>query len=341
MCLFIFRFVLVLILILYSFKNLLSNTIQSELYTYKNIPIVVKLFTTNRDQFLELSKKVFDIITNEMYNYSYEVNSYLSRITESAYKKPTPINNDLKRLLGRILYYNSLTRSVSPTIGYLIDIWGFEKNAFYVPTPSELSNALRISSTRNLVISDSSIMIRNKKTKLHLSPFASGVALTKVKELLKKHGITNGFVSIGNNISLCLGSKDQQGWSVGIMNPQNRVENGVLITVNISNLTIYTADVSENAFVSGFKSYHSVIDPRTGYPTDNGTISVSVASDDPVEAIILARMFLVMGKSGGMLFAEKFKIRSVFITVEDGKTSIYKSSSWVKTFDRDLTKKQK
>ncbi|MCS7299556.1 MAG: FAD:protein FMN transferase [Spirochaetia bacterium] len=334
------RFVLVLIFILYSFKNLFSNAIQSELYTYKNIPIVVKLSTTNRDQFLELSKETFDIITNEIYNYSYDTGSYLSRITESAYKKPTTINNDLKRLLGKILYYNSLTRSISPTIGYLIDIWGFEKNEFYVPSPSELSNALKISSTRNLVISDSSIIIRNKKTKLYLSPFASGIALTKVKELLKKNRITNGFISIGNNISLCLGSKDQQGWSVGIMNPQNRVENEVLMTVNVSNLMLYTADVSENAFVSGFKSYHSIIDPRTGYPADNGTISVSVASEDPVEAIILARMFLVMGKSGGMLFAEKFKIKAIFITVENGKRGIYKSSSWVKTFDRDLTKKQ-
>lgn len=325
------------ILLLYEHKA--SSQILTEFSKYEEIPMIIKLSISNTDEGKKISKSIFSIITNEIFRYSYQDGSYIHKITKSAYKKYVNINDDLKTILGKTLYYYSLTKAISPTLGYLIDIWGFETGQFYVPSPSEISNALKISSIKNLVISDNKILLKNKKTKFYLKPFAIGIALLKTKEFLEKNKIKNAFISVGNNFSLCMGKKDQTEWIVGISNPKNRDENETLLTINISNSSIYTASINENSFVDGFKTYHSVIDPRTGYPANNGTLSVSVIHNDPVEAAILSRTLLVLGKDGGLQFAEKRKVKALFITLEDNQTRIYKTSEWIKHYDKPITNK--
>ncbi|MCX8028578.1 MAG: FAD:protein FMN transferase [Brevinematales bacterium] len=320
----------------FGFSNL-----ATEFFTYNGVPIVVKIFSTNSEIVKKLPKEIFETLTNHIYNYSYENGSYISQITKKGYRRAVMINDDLRLMLGKIMYYHYLTKSISPTIGYIIDIWGFEKNSFYVPTPSEISNALKISSPRNLIFSNDFIILKNKQTKFYLVPFAIGLGLDKVKVILRKNGISNAFVSVGNSFSLALGSKENYGWTVGIMNPQNRLENEIFVTINISNLGIYTADISENAFVEGFKNYHSIINPRDGYPPQHNLLSVSVVDDSLLDATVLARSLFVMGKDAGMLFAEKNRIKALFITLEDGKTRVYKTSHWMKIFDRETTKKAK
>ncbi|MEN2998045.1 MAG: FAD:protein FMN transferase [Brevinematia bacterium] len=320
-----------------SFSQLLT-----EVYTtYENIPIIVKLYVTSYEDGREISRKLFQIITNEIFNFSYRDGSYVREITEKCYKRFVKMNKDLSTILGRVLYYHSLTKAVSPTLGYLVDLWGFETGRFYVPSPVELSNALKVSSLKNLVISGDSVMLRNKQTKFYLTPFSVGVALLKVKDFLKKSNVTNAFVAVGNNFSLCVGTKDQSGWTVGISNPKNRTENETLLTVSVSNSSVYTASISENSFIEGFKIYHSVLDPKTGYPADNGTVSVSVVDDDPLDAVILARALLVLGKDAGLKFAERRNIKALFVTAEGGSVKMYKTSKWIKAYDRDTTKKPK
>lgn len=313
--------------------------VLTEFYQFGNFQIIVKLDIHNPEKGKEISEKVFCLITNEIFNYSYEEGSYLKNLTERAYKRFVPITEDLRTILGRILYYHSLTRSISPMLGYLVDLWGFEKRRFYVPSHLEISNALKISSLKNIVISDGKIMLKNKQTKFYLVPFSIGVALTKVRSFLKNHNVSSAFVSVGNNFSLCIGSKEREGWLIGVSNPRSRERNETIFTINVSNSSVCTTDVAENSFVEGFKTYHSVLDPKTGYPADTGTLSVTVVHDDPLEAVILSRLLLVLGKDAGILFAEKRKIKASFITLEDNRTRIYKTSTWIKSFDKDTTKK--
>lgn len=329
---------LILILMIALAKTSFAQ-IFSEYITQKDISVIIKVETTNQESAKKISSEIFSIITNEVFNYSYQDGSYLSEITKQAYKRYVRVNNEFHNMLSRIVFYQNRTRAISPTLGYLIDIWGFEKGILYIPTPQEISNALKISSPRNLLILSNSIALRDKRTKFYLKPFAIGLALNKIKEYLKEYKITNAFVSVNNSFSLCLGNKDGTGWSIGILNPVNRIENETLLTINLSNTSIYTASITENSFIEGFKIYHSILDPKTGYPADNGVSSVSVVHEDPLEAVILARVILVLGKDAGMKFAEERKLKALITTFERNRTQIYKTSQWIKTFDRDTTKK--
>lgn len=332
--------ILTLILLIVFTKPTYAQ-IFSEYISQKDISVIIKIETTNQQYAKKISSDIFTIITNEYFKYSYTEDSYISEITKQAYKKFVRIDNEFHNMLSRIIFYQNRTRAISPILGYLIDIWGFEKGVLYIPTKEEISNALRISSPRNLLISSNSIALRDKRTKFYLKPFALGLAITKAENYLKDNKITNAFISINNNLSLCIGNKDGFGWSIGILNPINRIENETLLTINLSNTSIYTASITENAFIEGFKTYHSIIDPKTGYPPDNNVSSVSVIHKDPLEAIILARIILVLGKDAGMKFAEERKLTALITTSERNRTQIYKTSQWIKTFDKDTTKKDK
>ncbi|MFN4244605.1 MAG: FAD:protein FMN transferase [Brevinematia bacterium] len=313
--------------------------ITSEVYIYKNIPIVIKISSGDPKEVKNISDKIFEIITNELNNYEYNEESYIKNITENAYKKPTKISKDLNMMLGKILYYHSLTKAVSPTIGYLIDLWGFDEGRFYIPSPKEISNALKISSVKNLVIYEDTIILKNKKTKFYLKPFAVGLSAEKIRRLLIKEKVENAIISIGNNFSLCLGKKNNKKWNVAINKSYNNIEKEEILNIEVSDEAVYTASIYENAFIDGFKVYHPIIDPKTGYPADNKTILVTVVHKDPIEAIILSRALLVMGKDAGIKFSEKMGIKSLFLTIEDNKTRIYKTSNWIKTFDKDTSQK--
>lgn len=313
--------------------------IYSEYLSHKDIAVIIKIETTTQESAKKLSHEIFTIITNEIFNYSYQEGSYLSEITKQAYRRYVRINSDFYEMLSRIIFYQNRTKAISPTLGYLIDLWGFERGSLYIPTPQEISNALKISSPRNLLILSNSIALRDKRTKFYLKPFAIGLALRKVKEYLKENKITNAFISINNNFSLCIGNKDGTGWTIAILNPINRVENETLLTINLSNTSIYTASITENSFIEGFRIYHPILDPKTGYPTDNKVSSVSIVDEDPLDSVILARVILVLGKDAGIKFAEERKLKALITTFERNRTQIHKTSQWIKTFDRDTTKK--
>ncbi|MGC8964235.1 MAG: FAD:protein FMN transferase [Brevinematia bacterium] len=329
------KFLLVCLLVLVILSNSFSQVYQ-KFYTYESMPIIIK-FTTNVDE--SFYNQIYSIVTNEIFNYSYRKGSYIYEITKSCYKKYVSINDDLDYMLGRLIYYNVLSKNaISPTVGYIIDLWGFESKNFYVPSLSEISNALRISSIKNLVVSGKKIALKNKETKFYLKPYAISLAMEKIKRLLLKNKVTNAFISVAN-YSLTMGEKEKEPWMVGIPNPLRLGE--FYVNLEVKDSFVYTVDITENQFNDNFRTYHSIIDPRTGYPANNGVISVSVVGKDSLELVILARIIFVLGKDAGLKFAQKHSIPALILYSTGDKITEYKTIDWIKMFSKDTSEKIK
>ena len=74
-----------------------------------------------------------------------------------------------------------------------------------------------------------------------------------------------------------------------------------------------------------------ILNPATGYPTDNGVISVTIVVDSNIPdcnmiADVLTKTVFVSGVDNGLKFIDNIQGVSCMVITSDHK--IYKSSSW-------------
>ncbi|OIO38885.1 MAG: hypothetical protein AUJ75_02180 [Candidatus Omnitrophica bacterium CG1_02_49_10] len=115
----------------------------------------------------------------------------------------------------------------------------------------------------------------------------------------------------------CLGRRDDGNrWKVGIRDPRDK--NKLFATLELEDKAIATSGSYENFVMIDGKRYSHIIDPRTGYPADNGVLSVSIIADDAMTADSMATAVFVMGRERGMEFVRRDAGLEAVIIYEDG-----------------------
>ena len=101
-------------------------------------------------------------------------------------------------------------------------------------------------------------------------------------------------MDLGGNIS-CIGTKkDGTGFMVGIKKPFDE-EGQMSLALDLSDMNIVTSGVYERYFYDNDKLYHHILNPATGYPCENGLLSVTVISADAAQCDALSTGCFVLG----------------------------------------------
>ena len=141
---------------------------------------------------------------------------------------------------------------------------------------------------------------------LDLASIAKGYGVDKVSELLLKNKISNFIVEIGGEVYASGRRKDGQRWRVGINEPRKDAPvDAVYTSVMLQNKGLATSGNYRNFVEIGGKLYSHIIDPKTGWPVDNGVASVSILADTCALADGLATAILVMGPEKGQALLDR------------------------------------
>lgn len=84
-------------------------------------------------------------------------------------------------------------------------------------------------------------------------------------------------------------------------------------TLIISNQAIATSGILKRQWTKEKKQKHHLIDPSTHHSVENDIISVTVISENAVEADVWAKTVLILGSEKGLQFCEKEAIPAVMI----------------------------
>ena len=163
----------------------------------------------------------------------------------------------------------------NPTIGGLIEAWGFHADEFKPVQPDEKQIAQWVASDpqmSDIVIEQGKAWSRNKAVRLDLGGYAKGYALDRAAALLRERGIRNALINIGGNV-FALGRHGKRPWRVGIQHPRKP---GALATLELRDgEAIGTSGDYQRYFMLGGKRYCHLIDPRSGHPAQ-GVQAVTV-----------------------------------------------------------------
>ncbi|MBV67332.1 MAG: hypothetical protein CMG26_03145 [Candidatus Marinimicrobia bacterium] len=242
------------------------------------------------------------------------------------------IKSDFNHVFNKSHYYHSLTNgSFEVTIKPLIDLWGFEKPDYRtnIPDSSSIKRALTNIGINNIKIRDGYIYKMNEVS-LDFSALAKGYAVDKIATFLKDNLIYNFMVEIGGELSLSGYNSEDKKWSIGVQNPSL---NNISSTLNLllTNKAIATSGNYRNFFTHDGKSYSHIISPTTGYPIDKNILSVTVISDQCIDADALATSLIVMNIEDGIDLIDKIKGTEVFYITKENE-NLY--SKGFKTFVR-------
>ena len=149
---------------------------------------------------------------------------------------------------------------------------------------------------------------------LDLGAVAKGYIADRIKDFLVEKGIKSGIINLGGNV-LCIGGRtDGTPFKIGIQKPfADRSE--TLCTVDISDKSVVSSGIYERCFELDGQFYHHILDPSTGYPYDNGLVSVTIISDKSVDGDGLSTTCFALGLEKGLELINSLEnVEAIFIT---------------------------
>ena len=224
------------------------------------------------------------------------------------------ISEDLASLLSQGL---SITResdgAFDIAIAPLTSLWDFTAEDPKVPDDAAIQKALPLCSSDGVTIDGQDITLPSDDIQFDVGAIAKGYIADRLKDFLVKKGVNSAIINLGGNV-LCIGSKpDGTPFKVGIQKPfadRNETE----AVMDITGKSVVSSGIYERCFKQGGKLYHHILNPQTGYPYENGLISVTIISDQSVDGDALSTTCFALGLEDGLKFAEKKGVHAVFIT---------------------------
>jgi thiamine biosynthesis lipoprotein len=242
------------------------------------------------------------------------------------------VSEDTFWVIGKAIEYAKLTKGVfDPTVGPLVKLWNIGTDYAKVPLGTEITKVLKFIDYRKVELDAKSLTVRLQTAgmRLDLGAIAKGYSADEVARILAQHRVKSAVVDLGGNVLVFGKKKDGTPWRVGVQNPLS--DRGDYIgLVTGSGMTVVTSGIYERFFTENGKNYHHILDTKTGYPIDNGLVSVSIITAKSIDADALSTSVFALGFENGMKLVESLPgVHAIFI---DDKNKVRMSPGTNKLF---------
>ena len=199
------------------------------------------------------------------------------------------------------------------TLYPLSDAWGFYSKQYRVPSAEEISALLRSRGTWSL---EEDKLSCTDGTVFDLGSVAKGYAAQCAADILHKEGISSAVLALGGNVQTIGQKPDGSDWVVAVADPLH--PDDTVGELHVGETAVVTSGSYQRNFTENGKTYHHILDPKTGYPADSGLLSVTVLHPDGTTADALSTALFINGvdKAKQLLYNSYLEISfdAVFIT---------------------------
>ena len=230
--------------------------------------------------------------------------SEISKIGDASGKSAVLVSADTFALIERAIEISELCGGAFDiTIAPVMELWKAEEFFCVLPQASMIASKLPLVDYKNIILSDSSVMLAEEGMKLDLGAIAKGYACDSVMSFLKERGVETALLDFGGNIYAYGEKPDGSPWKLGIRSPIIG-ETGVICTVSVRDSSVVTSGGYERYFEKDGMIYHHLLDPGTGYPSDNGIVSMTIINESSTTADALSTACFVLGPDKGLQLLE-------------------------------------
>ncbi|HVP21580.1 MAG TPA: FAD:protein FMN transferase [Anaerolineaceae bacterium] len=234
--------------------------------------------------------------------------SDISRINNSAGIQCKAVSSDAYEVLSQAVEFSrQCPGCFDVTVGPLVVLWNSYKNKATPPDESSIQQALPLVNYRDLILDPWELTagLNHVGQSLDLGGIGKGFAGDRIMEIYQEYGISSAYSNLGGNV-VTVGTKpDGSPWQIGIQHP--RLENKIIGSVSVVNQTVVTSGDYQRYYTDRQgKRHHHILNPRTGYPSDSGLISVSIVTEKSLAADALSTILFVAGMEKGLGILRSF-----------------------------------
>ncbi len=241
----------------------------------------------------------------QKYEQLFSVNIETSDVARlnAASGKPVQVAEETYNLLKRSLQLSEQTEGLFDVSIYpLVRAWGFTTESYRVPEEQEIQAILPCVDYQKIVLGEENTVTLPENMQIDLGAIAKGYLSQKLTELFKEKQVTAAVVSLGGNVQTYGKKPDGTAFQVGITDPKDGVS--VYGGLEVGEKAVVTSGSYQRYFEQDGKTYHHIMDKRTGAPAESDLKSVTVITDRGEVADALATALFVMGKEKAIAFDE-------------------------------------
>jgi thiamine biosynthesis lipoprotein len=260
-------------------------------------------------------------------------------INRQAGVEPVKIRDDLLEVIAAALRYAEISGGAfDPTIGPLVKLWGIGTETQRIPSKDEIAAALELVNWRDLVIDREAgtAFLRRKGMEIDLGAIAKGYAADEAARIAKEGKAKHGIIDLGGNI-LAIGWRNEKKyihWRIGVQNPFGE-RGDYLGVLAVHDTSVVTSGVYERNFENGGKRYHHILSTATGYPAENGLLSVTIVTKRSIEADALSTTVFALGFERGKNLIDSIPDAEAVFVFEDRSVKITEGLSGIFTLSND------
>lgn len=248
---------------------------------------------------------------------TYRPNSELSRFNGSDGSDWVPVSADTLAVIEEAQGASALTGGAfDPTIGPLVDLWGFGPAAGdrKQPAESRIQDALaRVGYGQVRMRQPTPALAKaDGGVRVDLSGIAKGFGVDKVAAHLEEIGIEHYLVEVGGELRGGGRNAEDGPWRVGIEKPLAETRS-VQRVARLDGKALATSGDYRIFFERDGEHYSHIIDPRNGRPVSHGLASVTVIAESTMRADALSTALMVLGPEAGLELATREKLAAFFI----------------------------
>lgn len=250
--------------------------------------------------------------------------SDVARLNEAAGTDWISIDSETASILSASLdVAQKSDGAYDPTILPVSSLWDFGGENQHVPAKSEIQKFIQYVDYRNLRVNVKSF---TASLKLHymaidLGGIGKGAACDDAVAAYRSAGTDYGIIAVGGSIGVYGSKPDGSPWRIAIRDPATKDDSaGSMGQINLVSGFVSTSGTYEKTFTENGVTYHHLLNPKTGYPENNGLVSVTVKADNGAISDALSTACFVLGREKGEKLLSEYHADGVFI---DSANKVY------------------
>ncbi len=276
----------------------------------------IKYLTAEAQDWQYAFDSIFRLIDNSMS--TYQQNSLISALNRG---ETRPADEHFSKVYNRSVQISQETDgSFDPTVGPLVQLWGFGKEKTTRPDSAAVDSVLKLTGWQR---------IRQQGNNFSLAPgsfidfnaIAQGYTVDLIAGFLQERGVERYMVEVGGELR-CKGlNASEEVWRIGVDKPSDEIdeEDRFQFILALKNAALATSGNYRKFWVdeeTGLRYAHT-IDPKSGFPARNQLLSVSVIAPTCMDADAYATACMVMGTQKAYKFIQsKPELEAYFISTD-------------------------
>jgi thiamine biosynthesis lipoprotein len=167
---------------------------------------------------------------------------------------------------------------------------------------------------------------------IDLGGIAKGYAADEVKRILMQYKVNNALINLGGNIITIGTNQEIAPWRIGIQNPL-AARGQYIGTLLSTNQTIVTSGSNEQFFIKDGVRYHHILSPHTGYPVNNGLLSVTAICECSTDADALTTALFVSNIKDANSLLMNLNAQAIFVMEN---SDVFMTEGLKSTFERSF-----